>query len=31
MRVASEPDIEAALNKYYGGEKKAMDGRASRT
>ena len=25
LRVASEPDIEAALNKYYGGEKKAMD------
>mgnify|MGYP001551921410 FL=1 len=24
-RVASEPDIEAALSKYYGGEKKAMD------
>ncbi len=23
LRVASEPDIEAALNKYYGGEKKA--------
>ena len=22
--VASEPDIEQALNKYYGGEKKAM-------
>jgi general secretion pathway protein E/type IV pilus assembly protein PilB len=22
LRVASEPDIEAALNKYYGGEKK---------
>ncbi len=31
LRVASEPDIEAALNKYYGGEKKAMaDGRRSR-
>ena len=25
LRVASEPDIEAALNKYYGGEKKALD------
>ncbi len=25
LRVASEPDIEAALTKYYGGEKKAMD------
>jgi len=25
LRVASEPDIEAALAKYYGGEKKAMD------
>ena len=25
LRVASEPDIEAALNKYYGSEKKAMD------
>ncbi|HEX3890501.1 MAG TPA: ATPase, T2SS/T4P/T4SS family [Verrucomicrobiae bacterium] len=25
LRVASEPDIEAALNKYYGGEKKGMD------
>ena len=24
LRVASEPDIEAALNKYYGGGKKAM-------
>jgi type IV pilus assembly protein PilB len=24
-RVASEPDIEAALTKYYGGEKKTMD------
>jgi general secretion pathway protein E/type IV pilus assembly protein PilB len=24
-KVASEPDIEAALNKYYGGEKKSMD------
>ncbi len=24
-RVASEPDIEAALSKYYGGEKKSMD------
>jgi type IV pilus assembly protein PilB len=24
-RVASEPDIEAALNKYYGGVKKTMD------
>jgi len=24
-RVASEPDIETALNKYYGGEKKSMD------
>ena len=24
-RVASEPDIEAALVKYYGGDKKAMD------
>jgi general secretion pathway protein E/type IV pilus assembly protein PilB len=24
-RVASEPDIEAALGKYYGGEKKSMD------
>src|SRR5471032_2728687 len=24
-KVASEPDIEAALNKYYGGEKKALD------
>jgi type IV pilus assembly protein PilB len=24
-RVASEPDIEAALTKYYGGEKKSMD------
>ena len=24
-RVASEPDIEAALNKFYGGEKKALD------
>jgi general secretion pathway protein E/type IV pilus assembly protein PilB len=24
LRVASEPDIEAALNKYYGAEKKAM-------
>src|SRR6185312_12181200 len=23
-RVASEQDIEAALNKYYGGEKKAV-------
>jgi general secretion pathway protein E/type IV pilus assembly protein PilB len=23
LRVASEPDIEAALNKYYGGDKKA--------
>jgi general secretion pathway protein E/type IV pilus assembly protein PilB len=25
LRVASEPDIEAALGKYYGGEKKTMD------
>ena len=25
LRVASEPDIEAALNKFYGGEKKSMD------
>jgi type IV pilus assembly protein PilB len=25
LRVASEPDIEAALTKYYGGEKKALD------
>jgi general secretion pathway protein E/type IV pilus assembly protein PilB len=25
LRVASEPDIEAALAKYYGGEKKALD------
>jgi general secretion pathway protein E/type IV pilus assembly protein PilB len=25
LRVASEPDIEAALGKYYGGEKKAVD------
>ena len=25
LRVASEPDIEAALNKYYGGEKKGME------
>ena len=25
LRVASEPDIEAALGKYYGGEKKAID------
>jgi general secretion pathway protein E/type IV pilus assembly protein PilB len=25
LRVASEPDIEAALNKYYGGDKKALD------
>jgi general secretion pathway protein E/type IV pilus assembly protein PilB len=25
LRVASEPDIEAALNKYYGGEKKTME------
>ena len=25
LRVASEPDIEAALAKYYGGEKKSMD------
>ena len=25
LRVASEPDLEAALNKYYGGEKKSMD------
>ena len=25
LRVASEPDIEAALTKYYGGEKKTMD------
>jgi general secretion pathway protein E/type IV pilus assembly protein PilB len=24
LRVASEPDIEAALNKYYGGEKKGI-------
>ncbi len=24
-RVASEPDIEAALNKYYGGEKKGVE------
>ncbi len=24
LRVASEPDIEQALNKYYGGDKKAM-------
>ncbi len=24
-KVASEPDIEAALNKYYGGEKKGME------
>jgi len=24
LRVASEPDIEAALNKFYGAEKKAM-------
>ncbi len=24
-RVASEPDIEAALTKYYGGDKKSMD------
>ena len=24
LRVASEADIEAALNKYYGGEKKAL-------
>ena len=24
LRVASEPDIEAALNKFYGGEKKAL-------
>ncbi|HEX7577941.1 MAG TPA: ATPase, T2SS/T4P/T4SS family [Verrucomicrobiae bacterium] len=24
-KVASEPDIEAALNKYYGGEKKTME------
>jgi general secretion pathway protein E/type IV pilus assembly protein PilB len=24
-KVASEPDIEAALTKYYGGEKKTMD------
>ena len=24
FRVASEPDIEAALNKFYGGEKKAL-------
>jgi type IV pilus assembly protein PilB len=25
LRVASEPDIEAALTKYYGGDKKSMD------
>jgi type IV pilus assembly protein PilB len=25
LRVASEPDIEAALTKYYGGEKKTLD------
>jgi general secretion pathway protein E/type IV pilus assembly protein PilB len=25
LRVASEPDIEAALTKYYGGEKKTME------
>ncbi len=25
LRVASEPDIEAALGKYYGGEKKTVD------
>jgi general secretion pathway protein E/type IV pilus assembly protein PilB len=25
LRVASEPDIEAALNKYYGAEKKGME------
>ncbi len=25
LRVASEPDIEAALTKYYGSEKKSMD------
>jgi general secretion pathway protein E/type IV pilus assembly protein PilB len=25
LRVASEPDIEAALNKFYGGEKKGME------
>ena len=25
VRVASEPDIEAALTRYYGGEKKARD------
>ena len=25
LRVASEPDIEAALGQYYGGEKKSMD------
>jgi general secretion pathway protein E/type IV pilus assembly protein PilB len=25
VRVASDPDIEAALGKYYGGEKKTMD------
>ena len=25
LRVASEPDIEAALGKYYGGEKKSLD------
>ena len=25
LRVASEPDIEAALAKYYGGEKKSLD------
>ena len=24
-KVASEPDIEAALNKYYGGEKKKLE------
>jgi len=24
LRVASEPDIEAALNRYYGGEKKSI-------
>ena len=27
LRVASEPDIEAALNKYYGGDKKNGGGR----
>jgi len=29
LRVASEQDIEAALNKYYGGDKKAMGDNAA--